>query len=295
MGRRSLAVVAIAAVAALALAAGVGRAAALSTSIMNPTPVGESGVVEASFPEGKTAYYVAADVKAGSLLTQMSFDGRPGAQKSVDVTLLDASGRQSAGAWVHGEEPAEEKTRIFPIDASGRQVVRIEVEGPPTARFRVEFGGDALAAAAPKPAPPAGQLSRSIFTPTPVGPDGVVSGPLPGADKRATYYVAVDAKKGDLLSQISLSGREGAAKSLDFSLLADDAAAGQTYWVHGEGAAEEKTRSFPIDRDGRRIVKLVVEGPETARFKVELGGSALVPPTAASGAATTAQAQAPAL
>jgi hypothetical protein len=263
------------------------HAAPLSTSAVNPSPVDPSGVIEGAFPEsGKTAYYAVADVKAGELLTQMGFEGRQGVRKSVDVSLLDASGRSAAGAWVHGEDAAEEKIRSFPIDASGKQIVRIEVEGPPTARFRVELGGSALVGAAPKPAPAAGQLSRSIFAPTALGADGVISGALPGPERKATYYVAVDVRKGDLLSQISLAGREGASKSLDFSLLGEDGGAAQTYWVHGEGASEEKTRSFPIDRDGRRIVKLVVQGPETASFKVELGGTALPPATAATGAAT---------
>jgi hypothetical protein len=124
---------------------------------------------------------------------------------------------------VHGEETAEEKTRSFPIDATGKQVVRLEVEGPPTARFRVELGGTALAGAAPKAAPEAGRLSRSIFTPTTIGADGVVSGSLPGGDRRTTYYLALDVKKGDLLSQISVQSRAGANKSLDFALLDDDA------------------------------------------------------------------------
>ena len=263
----------------LIVALGIGGSAAagdLSTSALRPTALGPTGVVEASFPEGgKTTFYVVADVKPGDLLAQIGFEGRRGAQKAVDMAVLDGNGRSTGSFWVHGEETAEEKTRSFPIDATGKQVVRLEVEGPPTARFRVEIGGTALAGAVPKPAPQTGQLSRSIFTPTTVGPDGVVSGPLPGADRRATYYLALDVKKGELLSQISVQSRAGAGKSLDFALLGEDGAAKETYWVHGEGATEENTRSFPIDSDGRRIVRLVVEGPETATFKVELGGSAV--------------------
>jgi hypothetical protein len=116
----------------------------------------------------------------------------------------------------------------------------------------------------------------------------MVSGSLPGPDRRATYYLAIDLKKGDLLSQISLTSRAGAGKSLDFALLGADGAVKETYWVHGESATEENTRSFPIDSDGRRIVKIVVEGPETATFKVELGGSAVPPPAAATAKAAQA-------
>lgn len=272
-------------------AASTAYAGALSTSILNPTALDASGVVDAAFPEGKTAYYVAADVKPGDLMAQISFDGRQGAQKAIDLALLDANARSSGSFWLQGQDAGEEKTRRFAIDSSGKQIVRLEVEGPPTARFRVELGGSALANAAPKAAPAAGQLSRSIFQPTPLANSGVVSGALPGDDKRVTYYVAVDVQKGDLLTQISVASRQGADKSLDFSLLGDDGAPADTYWVHGEGSAEEKTRSFPIDSAGKRIVKLAVQGPASGTFKVELGGTAVAErPPATDGAARTAQA-----
>ena len=51
-------------------------------------------------------------------------------------------------------------------------------------------------------------------------------------------------------------------------------AAGESYWVHGSAPVEEKTRSFPIDKGGKQIIRLVVTGPESGSFKVELGGSA---------------------
>jgi hypothetical protein len=261
--------------------------AELSTSVMSPTPVGASGVVEGAFPEGKTSFYLSVDVKAGELLTQIGFDGRPGARKAVDLALLEPDGRRADSYWTHGEEAAEEKTKGFPIDASGKRTLRIEVEGPPTARFRVEVGGSALANAEPKAAPDGG-LSRSVFTPTAVAADGIVQGTLPGPEKRATYYLAVPVQPGDLLTQISVQSREGAAKSLSFELLEADARSGESYWVHGEAPTEEKTRSFPIDASGRQVVRLIVEGPETGSFKVELGGSAVVAQKSAAGTATTA-------
>lgn len=268
---------------------GVALAEGLSTSVTSPSPIGPSGVIESSFPGGKTSYYLSVDLAAGDLLTQIGFEGRPGARKAVDLALLDADGRRADSYWAHGEDAAEEKTKSFAIDASGKRTLRIEVEGPPTARFRVELGGSALANAAPKPAP-AGGLSRSVFAPSPVGPDGVVHGALPGPEKRSIYYLAVPVKPGELLTQISVQSREGAGKSLSFELLQADARGGENYWVHGEAAAEEKTRSFPIDASGTQLIRLVVEGPETGTFKVEMGGSAVAPAqTAEAGAALLAQ------
>ena len=256
----------------------------LATSVLRPTPVGPTGVVEAAFPEGKTSYFISVGVARGELLTQIGFEGRPGARKAVDLALLGADGRRVDSYWAHGEEAAEQKTRVFAIDAGGERTLRIEVEGPPTARFRVEVGGSALANAAPKP-PPGDGLSRSVFAPTLVGSDGIVAGALPGPGQRAIYFVAVPVQRGDLLTQISVRSREGAGKSLSFELLGKDARAGESYWVHGEAASEEKTRSFPIDASGSQVIRLVAEGPETGSFQVELGGSAVASPQGASSAA----------
>jgi hypothetical protein len=270
MVRRSLSILSL--VVGLASAA---QGAGFSTSVVNPTPIDPSGAVEGSFPDsGKATYYFSFDAKAGDLLTQIGYDGRAGAQKSVDLAVLDANARAKENYWVQGTEPSEEKTRSFAIDASGKQLIRVEAEGPATAKFRVELGGSAMPSAAPKAAAGSG-LSRSIFNPTPVGADGVVQGALPGADAKATYYLALDVQKGDLLTQIAVQSREGADKSLDFQILEQNARSGETYWVHGSSATEEKTRSFPIDRSGKQLIRLVVSGPESGTFRVELGGSAV--------------------
>ena len=278
-----------AAAAVVVLFAGSASAAGLSTSALNPTAVAPSGVVEGAFPDGKSTYFATVDLAAGELLTQIGFDGRRGARKSVELALLGPDGRVAGSYWTHGEEESEEKTRSFPIDAAGRQTIRIEVEGPPTASFRVEFGGSALAGGTPKPASAAGTLSRSIFDPTPIPADGMVTGALPGAGRRAIHYVVADVKKGELLTQISATSREGADKSLTFELLEGDASGGEQYWVHGSAPTEEKTRSFPIDRDGKQIIRIVTEGPETGTFKIELGGTAIAQQPPAGGAALAAQ------
>jgi len=261
--------------------AGAAGASPPSTSAVNPGPIDASGVVTGSFPGSKTSYYFTIDVKPGELLTQIAFEGRPGANKSVDLALLGATGRSAGSYWTQGEGVADERTRSFPIDATGKQVLRVEVEGPPTAQYRLELGGTALAGNPPATGATR-PLSRSLRSPTRVASDGVISGPLPGKDKQATYYLMVDVQAGDLLSQISAQSRKGADKSLSFELLRADAAGGESYWVHGSAAAEEKTRSFPIDATGKQIIRLVATGPENGSFKVELGGSALAqhPPAA---------------
>lgn len=110
----------------------------------------------------------------------------------------------------------------------------------------------------------AGDLSTSALRPTPLGPTGVVAGVKPG----------------DLPARIGFEGRRGAQKAVDMALLYGDGRSTGSFWVHGQETGEENTRSFPIDSDGRRIVKVVVEGPEGAIFKVELGGSAATDKTA---------------
>jgi len=40
-------------------------------------------------------------------------------------------------------------------------------------------------------------------------------------------------------------------------------------------ANADATKSFPIDRSGRYVLRLTVQGPETTNYRVELGGNAL--------------------
>lgn len=278
----------IVATVALAALAASAHAAELSTSALHPTAVDASGVIAGAFPASKTAYYFTVAVKPGELLTQIAFDGRPGANKSIDFALLNAEGRSAATYWTHGEGVADERTRSFPIDASGTQTFRVELEGPPTAQYRIELGGSALAKASPD-AVAASAPSRSLRAPTPVPADGVISGALPGTDKQATFYFVVDVKAGDMLSQITAQSREGADKSLSLELLREDASGGESYWVHGSAPVEEKTRSFPIDKGGKQIIRLVVSGPESGSYKVELGGTAIAQRSPADASAMASQ------
>ena len=70
-----------------------------STSALNPTPMPADGIISSSYPPGamETSYYFVADLKAGELVTQISFMGRPGADKFL-TTEPDRPGRGSRPA-----------------------------------------------------------------------------------------------------------------------------------------------------------------------------------------------------
>ncbi len=115
-----------------------------STSIMRPTALPPTGVVAGSFPAGEARYYLVLDAQPGDLMTQLSFGGREGAGKEVELELLDQSARTRDRYWVHGSEASGQATRGFPIDSAGRQVLRLRVKGPETARYCLEIGGKAF-------------------------------------------------------------------------------------------------------------------------------------------------------
>lgn len=130
--------------------AAAAAAAPFSGSYLAPTPVPQDGVIAGVFPGGDqklTYYYFVADLKAGDLLSQISFAGRPNAPKMLELELLDARGRRASSYYVMGESEARrDATRKFAIEASGRHVLRVALKGAEGTKFKVEFGGDALAA-----------------------------------------------------------------------------------------------------------------------------------------------------
>ena len=129
--------------------AGVPAASPFSRSYLAPTPLPKNGIITGKAPGGDqkvTYYYFATDLKAGDLLTQISFAGRPNASKMLEFTVLDAQARVGAnsGYYIMGELAAnEEKTRAFAIDSSGRYVLRVGVSGVEGTQFKIEFGGSA--------------------------------------------------------------------------------------------------------------------------------------------------------
>jgi hypothetical protein len=124
------------------------HAAEFSTSLLKPAPIGTEGIITASFPPGgeKMAYYFSVDLQKGDLLTQISFQGRPGSEKRVELALLDANANLISAYWIQGAESRKDAARQFPIETLGRQVLRLTVSGPETDEFRIELGGRAFSA-----------------------------------------------------------------------------------------------------------------------------------------------------
>ena|SRR2546430_2489936 len=171
---------------ALVFAAGfAGGASAddLSISVMRPTPV-TTGVVAGPLPggQGATSYYVALDLVAGNLVTQLQVAGTPNTDKRLDLELLDASARASDSVYVMaGLDRKGEVTKTFPIDRAGRYVVRVKAEGKETGTYCVLLGGSALPnVKSPNcPAPPAPPAPAVVAAPPPPPPAPAVVPPPP--------------------------------------------------------------------------------------------------------------------
>ena len=124
-------------------------ASPFSQSYLAPSPLPKDGVIAGTAPGGEkkiTYYYFATNLKPGDLLTQISFAGRPNAPKMLEFALLDAQARVGANSnyYIMGELDANnEKTRAFPVDSSGRYVLRIGISGVEGTRYKVELGGSA--------------------------------------------------------------------------------------------------------------------------------------------------------
>jgi hypothetical protein len=255
-----------------------------STSALNPSPVPANGVISGGYPQGgtETTYYFAADLKAGELATQISFMGRPGRDKSLEITLVDPSGKRSGSHYVTGSIDAnQEQVRVLPVDSTGRHVIRVTTKGPETTTFRIELGGTALANVE-KAASADTPFSRSFLSPTPVPAEGTVAGKFPMSEDGVTthYYFSANLKAGKLLSQLSFAGRKITDRMVDkmveFTVLsAKGRAVGSYYIMSGLEANQEATKAIPIDATGAYVLRISVKGPETTGFKLELGGDAL--------------------
>ena len=176
---------------ALALAGGLASAAMaedLSTSVMRPTPVDPStGLVAGHLPgdQGSKSFYVALDLVAGDLITQLQVAGTPNTGKRIDLELLNASARAVDSVYVMaGLDRKGEATKTFPIDRAGRYVIRLTAEGKETGTYCVLLGGSALPTAkAPgcpaPPAPPAPVAAVAAPPPPPPPPPAVAVAPPP--------------------------------------------------------------------------------------------------------------------
>lgn len=245
-----------------------------STSVLNPSALPTDGVVAGKYPTGggQANYYFAVDLKPGALASQIAAKGG-GAYKTLTLALLDGAGAKLASYYITAPEGGREATRVFPIDSGGRYIIRVTPEGPEASAFRVALGGSAL------PARPAAETARgnsqSFLDPMPIPADGVVSGKFPGGAVSAYYYLVGDLKAGQLMTQITLTGRPGAMKWASLELLNDQGRVEQEYHLSRTDASADATRSFPIDQSGKHILRLTVEGAETNAYKVEFGGDAL--------------------
>jgi outer membrane protein OmpA-like peptidoglycan-associated protein len=123
----------------------------------------------------------------------------------------------------------------------------------------------------------ADDLSTSIMRPTSVDPTvAMVAGKLPGSGGSKSYYVAVDLKPGDLMTQLKIAGRANGERRFTLQLLdAEAKVAASTFVRAGFGTQDETTKSFAIDAAGRHVMRLTVEGEETATFCLLMGGTAL--------------------
>ena len=130
--------------------AAVSGAAPYSMSYLAPTALPKDGTISGAFPGGDkqyTYYYFATDLKAGDLLSQISFAGRANAPKWLQLELLDRTGRTASYVYVMGElEAKRDATRKFAVDSSGRYVLRVGMKGAEGTQFRVDLGGSAFAA-----------------------------------------------------------------------------------------------------------------------------------------------------
>jgi hypothetical protein len=274
----------IAAIIAGSVLVSVAQAQTFSTSALSPSPVPANGVISGSYPQGgaETTYYFAADLKAGDLATQISFMGRPGRDKSLEIALVDPTGKRAGGHYVMGSIDAnQEQARVLPIDTTGRHVLRVITKGPETTTFRIELGGTALANVQ-KPTSADAPFSRSFLAPTPVPANGVITGMFPVSDDKVTtyYYFATNLKAGQLLSQLSFAGRENSRFMVDrmaeFTVLnATGRAVGGFYIMSGLEANQEAHRSIAIDNSDAYVLRIGVKGPDNTGFKLQLGGDAV--------------------
>jgi outer membrane protein OmpA-like peptidoglycan-associated protein len=137
-------------------------------------------------------------------------------------------------------------------------------------------------------------LSTSVMRPTPVDPaTGLVAGNLPGGQGSKSYYVAVDLQAGDLVAQLQVAGTPNTGKKIEFELLNESARMiGSVYAMAGLDAKAEATKTFPIDRAGRYVMRLNADGKESGTYCVLMGGTAL-PTAKAPGCPASAAAPAP--
>jgi hypothetical protein len=118
-------------------------------------------------------------------------------------------------------------------------------------------------------------FSTTAVKPSQLPRSGSVTGAYPSGGNETRYYFAADLKAGMLATQIAYQGAPDASKMIEFALLNSSGREVDSYYVKSFGENFEGVRTFRIDNSGTYTIKLNLKGPETATFKVDLGGSSL--------------------
>jgi hypothetical protein len=270
----------VATVLATVVSASSAFAQTFSTSALKPSPIPSDGVIAGGYPQGGDAvtYYFAADLNAGQLATQISFMGRPGPDRSLEIALFDPSGKRVGGYFIMSSVDAnQEQARVLPIDRTGRHVIHVVAKGPETTKFRIELGGTALAI--PRVTSVTEPFSRSFLAPKPAPVDGVIAGPFPPSEEGMIthYYFSANLKSGKLLTQLSFAGRKVTGWTVDkmaeFAVLNSKGISVGSYFIMSSiEANQQATKAIPIDNSGPYVLRISLKGPESTSFKLELGG-----------------------
>jgi outer membrane protein OmpA-like peptidoglycan-associated protein len=132
---------------AAALVAAPALAQDYSTSIVRPTALRDAGVVAGTLPgaQGARSYYLAVDLRPGTLMSQIKVTASSSATRSVTLDLLGSDATRKDSYYVKtSRNDQNEASRGFQIDAGGTYNLRVTIEGPEAGRFCVLLGGSAL-------------------------------------------------------------------------------------------------------------------------------------------------------
>jgi outer membrane protein OmpA-like peptidoglycan-associated protein len=119
-----------------------------SVSIVRPTVLAkDAGVIAGTLPGalGAKSYYLAVDLRPGTLQSQLKVTANSSATRSVTLDVLASDATRKDGYYIKtSRNEQNEASRSFQIDASGTYNLRVTVEGPEAGRFCVLLGGSAL-------------------------------------------------------------------------------------------------------------------------------------------------------
>lgn len=148
-------------------------------------------------------------------------------------------------------------------------------------RMQIFMAGSICAALAFVSPAVAQSFSTSAVTPVALPNTGTITANYPAGAAETRYYFAAELKAGVLASQIAYRGAPDSTKTLEFTLLTSAGREVGSYYIKSVGENYEGVRAFRIDNSGAYTIRLSVKGPETASFKVDLGGSSLAGKVAA--------------